>query len=207
METLLRGKSDPFDAIEAARAALSVEQPASPNRETVPSRPSGFWSSPNGRPARLTRRWPQHAHPARHREQSMRSSGDLLEQVAEITRRLRPRGEYTPGITLAPVPSPEVEAYRDSFVNWVRFNHRDIPSVFIYLALCAVVALGSPGSATNSPITSWPRPRSCPAGPSAAITSPRGRCRRTTAMGLRSRRTRHPASYRDGEVGDGDGRS
>lgn len=39
------------------------------------------------------------------------------------------------------MPSAETEVYRDSFVNWVRFNHRDIPSVFIYVAFCAV-ALG-----------------------------------------------------------------
>jgi hypothetical protein len=53
----------------------------------------------------------------------------------------KPRLRGHARITLASVPSSEVEAYGDSFVNWVRFNHRDIPSAFIYVAFCAI-ALG-----------------------------------------------------------------
>lgn len=35
----------------------------------------------------------------------------------------------------------EQEAYRNSLVNWLRFNHRDIPNGFIYAGVCAVLLL------------------------------------------------------------------
>lgn len=41
-------------------------------------------------------------------------------------------------VSLDPVPS-ENEVYKNSLVNWIRFNHRDIPNAFYYVGLCAVL--------------------------------------------------------------------
>jgi transposase len=46
------GKSDPLDAVEAARAAISGRASGAGKTRTVPSRPSGSWSWPSGRPDR-----------------------------------------------------------------------------------------------------------------------------------------------------------
>lgn len=43
-------------------------------------------------------------------------------------------------VSLDPVPS-ENEVYKDSLVNWIRFNHRDIPNALYYVGLCAVLLL------------------------------------------------------------------
>jgi transposase len=45
------GKSDPLDAVEAARSALSGRAGA-PSRATAPSKRSGCWSWPSARPVR-----------------------------------------------------------------------------------------------------------------------------------------------------------
>ena len=54
-------------------------------------------------------------------------------------------------VSLAGVPSPN-EAYRDSLVNWLRFNHRDIPNAVIYVGLCLLL-LRWPGVPISWPIT------------------------------------------------------
>lgn len=43
------------------------------------------------------------------------------------------------------VANPESEAFRDSLVNWLRFNHRDIPNAAIYVALCVVLLVLAAG--------------------------------------------------------------
>lgn len=35
--------------------------------------------------------------------------------------------------------SPETEVYRDSFVNWVRFNHRDLFNLACFVGVCAIL--------------------------------------------------------------------
>ncbi len=51
------------------------------------------------------------------------------------------------GVSLVGVPSPESEAYRDSLVNWLRFNHKDGFNALVYVGLCAGLLLAGWGVA------------------------------------------------------------
>ena len=67
------------------------------------------------------------------------------------------------------------DEYRDSLVNWLRFNHRDIPNALIYLAMCLLLlalAWGGDTLASHSSRSTAPtRSSSAKPWPSATATS------------------------------------
>ena len=52
----------------------------------------------------------------------------------------------TGGAIVALVPDAQIEAYGHSLLNWLRFNHRDLPNGLVYVALCAVLLLAAWGA-------------------------------------------------------------
>lgn len=48
-------------------------------------------------------------------------------------------------VSLVDVPSPETEAYKDSLVNWLRFNHKDGFNALMYASLCLGLCLAGWG--------------------------------------------------------------
>jgi hypothetical protein len=103
------------------------------------------------------------------------------------------------------VPRPEVEAYRDSFVNCVRFNHRDIPSAFIYVGFY-LVALGLAwvGNELANHFLAIPKIHPCGTIGCHRVTTgtlPPYHGTGATIPPVHAL----PASHRDSEVGEGDG--
>ncbi len=79
----------------------------------------------------------------------------------------RSRSEKDPGSTLGAVPSPEAEAYRDSFLNWARFNHRDLFNAACFVGVCAVLLLAGWGADHLFNVV-FPAPKPVPACPTVA---------------------------------------